>query len=143
MKKLLAKHPNFIQFTKFCIVGASGAAVDFGIYTLLRKVVGMNEIPATAISVPLAILNNFIWNKYWTFKRGKSQQSYQESVKFFVVSMINYFIHLAIFKGLLDYTSIKQLLSNNGDYLAKTIAIGVVMISNYIGNKYWTFRIKS
>jgi len=140
LKSFVARHPDLCQFSKFCLVGAAGAVVDFGVYLLLNRVFGLHYMAATAISVFLAIVNNFIWNKYWTFKKGKSGKGYRESVKFFLVSLVNYFLNLGIFYAIINYTALDKIIGSYEDLLAKVIAIGLVMISNYFGNKLWTFR---
>jgi len=140
MKDFFRKHPDLVQFIKFGIVGISGAAVDFGFYALLTRLFGLYYMAATAISVFLAIINNFVWNKFWVFKKGSTGKGYQESVKFFIVSIVNYFFNLGIFYFIINYTNLENLVGSYEDFLAKAIAVGIVLFSNYFGNKFWTFR---
>ena len=135
------KNPNLFEFLKFAVVGVIGTIVDFGFYTLLSRGFGMYYLYARAISVLLAIGNNFFFNKYWTFKRGKSGRTKLESVKFFIVSILNYFLNLGIMYVIVEYTSAEQLFGVYEDYFAILVAIGIVLFSNYFANKFWTFKL--
>jgi putative flippase GtrA len=131
---------SFAEFGKFAVVGVIGTFVDFAIYSLLTRQFHLFYIYATCISVFLAIVNNFIWNKYWTFKKGRSGQGTKETYKFFVVSIVNYFINIGITYAVVTYSHFEVIFGSYEDYFAKAVAIGIVLFSNYFGNKYWTFK---
>ncbi|MFZ6035950.1 MAG: GtrA family protein [Patescibacteria group bacterium] len=137
---IIQQRPGIFQFAKFAVVGVVGTCVDFGVYALLTRVFGLYYIAATAISVLLAIVNNFLLNKHWTFDKGDSGNARSESGKFFVVSVINYFLNLGIVYFIVEHTAAHQLFGANDDLFAKMVAIGIVLFSNFFGNKYWTFR---
>ncbi|MBI3251365.1 MAG: hypothetical protein HYZ62_00465, partial [Candidatus Andersenbacteria bacterium] len=63
------------QFIKFGVTGAIGAAVDFSAYAFLTRAVGWVTLysvwgyeisAANNVSVFLAIVSNFLFNKFWT-----------------------------------------------------------------------------
>lgn len=137
---LVKKYPFLLEFFKFCVVGVSGTIVDFGTYAILTRLVGLYYLSATAISVFLAILNNFLLNKYWTFKRGKSGKARIEYIKFLIVSVVNYFLNLGIMYFVVEFTQSEEIFGGNEDFFAKVVAIIIVLFSNYLGNKFWTFR---
>ncbi len=141
--RIFVKYPVLFEFIKFGIVGVSGTIVDFGIYTILTRVFGMYYLYATAISVFLAIVNNFILNKYWTFQKGGSGKFRSEYIKFFIVSLVNYFINIGITYGIKEFTSSETVFGSYEDYFAKVVAIIIVLFSNYFANKYWTFKEES
>ncbi|MFA6098560.1 MAG: GtrA family protein [Patescibacteria group bacterium] len=136
----LREHPSVVEFLKFGIVGVAGTLVDFSSYALLTRVFGVYYIYATATSVFLAIVNNFFLNKFWTFKKGDSGKAKSESVKFFIVSLVNYFLNLGIVYIVVEHSGAVKYFGDNVDFFAKAVAIGIVLFSNYFGNKYWTFR---
>ncbi|XOU94755.1 MAG: GtrA family protein [Candidatus Kerfeldbacteria bacterium] len=138
--ELVKKNPNLFEFFKFSVVGILGTIVDFGIYAILTRVFGVYYIIATAISVFLAIINNFFLNKYWTFKKGKSGKTNSEYFKFFIVSVVNYFLNIGITYYIVEYTSSENMFGQGEDFFAKVVAIAIVLFSNYFGNKYWTFK---
>ena len=59
------------QFTKFCIVGGSGTTVDMALLYFLadRRGLGLNITMSKICAAELALINNFVWNELWTFKR--------------------------------------------------------------------------
>jgi putative flippase GtrA len=139
-RQIFLKHPAYLEFLKFSVVGLTGTTVDFGIYAILTRVLGVYYILATAISVFIAIINNFLLNKYWTFKKGQSGRGGSEYVKFFVVSIINYFINIGITYVMVEYSHAELIFGTYNDFFAKVVAIGIVLFSNYFGNKLWTFK---
>jgi dolichol-phosphate mannosyltransferase len=128
------------EFGKFALVGFSGTIVDFGAYTLLTRVAHVYYLLATSVSVLLAICSNFVLNKYWTFRKGKSGNTATEYTKFLVVSVINYFLNIGITYFIVEHTGAGRFFGSSVDYFAKAVAIGIVLFSNYFANKYWTFR---
>jgi len=59
------------RFTKFCLVGGSGVVVDMGILFLLAdpQMLGLNITLSKIFAAEIAMINNFIWNEIWTFRR--------------------------------------------------------------------------
>jgi putative flippase GtrA len=139
-RQIFLKHPVYLEFFKFSVVGLTGTAVDFGIYAILTRLAGFYFLHATAISVFIAIINNFLLNKYWTFKKGQSGRGGSEYVKFFIVSIINYFINIGITFVIVKYSHGEAIFGTYNDFFAKVVAIAIVLFSNYFGNKMWTFK---
>lgn len=137
---LIQKHPSLFEFFKFAVVGVVGTIVDFSFYSILTRGFGLYYIYATAISVFLAILNNFLLNKYWTFKKGGSGRAKIEYLKFLIVSLINYFLNIGITYYIVEYTQAETIFGTGEDFFAKAVAIAIVLFSNYFGNKFWTFK---
>ncbi|MBI5038135.1 MAG: GtrA family protein [Candidatus Kerfeldbacteria bacterium] len=136
----IQRRPGIVQFVKFAIVGVLGTIVDFGVYSILTRFFDFYYISATAISVCAAIINNFYWNKYWTFAKGNSGKTGSESGKFIVVSLLNYALNIGITYAIVEHTSAEQWFGTAEDFFAKVVAIAIVLFSNYFANKYWTFR---
>lgn len=126
------------QFIKFGIVGVSGTLVDLGFYNLLALYFGYNIYLSRTFSFIFAAINNYIWNRVWTF-RSQSKKITQEFIKFFIVSAIGLLLNLAIMKLLQPFSEKLQT-----DFLQKNvpvlIAIVIVFIWNFIINKIWTFK---
>ncbi len=61
---------QFVQFTKFCIVGGSGVVIDMGILYLLADPsrLALNITLSKICAADVAMINNFIWNEIWTFR---------------------------------------------------------------------------
>ncbi|MFA5134785.1 MAG: GtrA family protein [Patescibacteria group bacterium] len=136
----IQRHPSLPEFFKFAVVGGIGTIVDFGIYALFTRVFLVYYIVARVFSVLIAILNNFLLNKYWTFKKGKSGRGAAESIKFFIVSVANIFLNLGIMYAIIEFTPAEKIFGAYEDFFAIAAAIAIVLFSNYFGNKYWTFK---
>lgn len=109
MRKLIG------QFTRFGVVGLIGLVIDLAVFNLLRATVlspdNLHEGPVLAkiISTSLAIIANWIGNRYWTFREHRGRQLWREFVEFLIVSLGGMLIGLAclwISHYLLGLTSI-------------------------------------
>jgi putative flippase GtrA len=89
------------EFIRFGLVGGLGFVVDVGVFNLLRTTImdpgHMHGGPVIAklISTTLAILVNWLGNRYWTFKDRRRTDVFRESVEFFAVSIAGMGIGLA------------------------------------------------
>src|SRR5437867_11083691 len=62
--------PLVKRYAQFCVVGGSGMAVDMAVIWLLAapSVMGWNLTLSKVIAAETALLNNFVWNEFWTFR---------------------------------------------------------------------------
>ena len=61
------------KFLKFCVVGASGMLIDFGITWLLKERIKVNKYVANSTGFILAATSNYILNRIWTFQSNDPQ----------------------------------------------------------------------
>ena len=54
------------RFGRFALVGALGTGLDMGLLLLLTAA-GLPTLPANVISYSAGIVNNYTWNRRWTF----------------------------------------------------------------------------
>ena len=120
-----------LKFLKFCVVGVSGTAIDFGLTWFFKEIVKIPKFIANAIGFVVAATNNYILNRIWTWG-STSEQVGVEYVKFFTVSLIGLGINTLIL-----YIFNEKLKWNF--YLSKVIATGVVMLWNFFANNFFTF----
>lgn len=60
------------RWLKFNTVGAIGIAVQLAALALLRGLLGMSYLVATALAVETAVLHNFVWHELWTWRDRRS-----------------------------------------------------------------------
>ena len=60
------------RWLKFNTVGAIGIAVQLAALALLRGLLGVNYLTATALAVEAAVLHNFLWHELWTWRDRRS-----------------------------------------------------------------------
>ncbi|MCE9645905.1 MAG: GtrA family protein [Chloroflexi bacterium] len=127
------------RITRFLTVGAVGTLLDFSLLTLL-KLAGLPTLAANSLSFTAGLLNNFTWNRLWTFGEGRPSNWRKQFAKFTLISLfglaLNNLIVLSL-EGVLG----NILAQPEWGYLpAKVIATGVVVFWNYFANRTWTFR---
>jgi len=123
---------KYIVFIKYAVVGFLGTALDLGSLYLFVDVLHLHLLFSTALSFTLAVINNFTLNKYWTFQ-NKSSNVRKQFIKFLIVSTIGLLMTemcMAFFVYVLQLW-----------YMAsKLITSGLVLMWNFLANKYWTFK---
>src|SRR3954454_16252258 len=75
---------NWVQLVKFCLVGGSGYAVNLATFALCVEVAGMHHLLAATCAFVVAVLNNFWWNRHWTFEARGGPPGFQ-AARFFAV----------------------------------------------------------
>jgi dolichol-phosphate mannosyltransferase len=126
------------RFFRFGLVGFSGVFVDLGVFYLLRSQdVGLTS--SAAISGELAIINNFLWNDFWTFgdisslQPGKRQRL-KRLLKFNIICLAGLALNVLIVNFLFNFLGINE-------YVAKLIAIAAVTVWNFWLNLKLSWRV--
>ncbi len=153
-----AKAKELERFLKFAVVGIIGAVIDLTTTNLLLKTVFVPTSPAdvtplriaASIGFTLAVISNFIWNRYWTYPDSRSRPLMQQILQFFGVNLVGLgirYIVLGIFtpifgnilRGIL--TSLNEAtLATLASNAAILLALGIVMMWNFVVNRYWTYN---
>lgn len=151
---------EFKRFAKFLVVGATGFIVDFGVFNLLLRALSFPPVLAQAISFTLAAINNFLWNRYWTYPDSRSKPILRQFGMFFMLSFIGLVIRSIIFAllqapaqavvdsmqygpfaGLLDFAvntlhlTLEQIAAN----LALAVAVFIMLFWNFFSNRFITY----
>jgi putative flippase GtrA len=83
------------------------------------------------VSFLVAVTNNYVWNRIWTFRDQRGHVGFQ-GLRFLVVALVAYGANLGILSVLIVLGLDKV--------LAQAIAIVLVTPLNFVGNKLWSFR---
>jgi dolichyl-phosphate beta-glucosyltransferase len=111
-----------------------GTAIDLITVIILVEFFFLHPILAAFFGFVLAVTNNFFLNKIWTFQ-NKSTNYRKLWIKFFLVSTMGLGITL-----LLMFVFYQQM---GIDYrIAKLMTSAIVLVWNFLANKFWTFRAK-
>lgn len=119
------------KFFRFCVVGLSGMAIDYGITFLGKEKIKINKYVANGLGFLFAATSNFFFNKFWTFD-DKSPDELVQYSKYLSFALIGLGINTLIIYLLINKR-------NMNFYWAKLIAIGIVVIWNFIANYNFTF----
>jgi putative flippase GtrA len=125
------KPANWAQLFKFGVVGASGYVVNLAVFALLNQGADLHHIPAAVGAFCIAVSNNFLWNRHWTFQATEGHPAHQ-GVRFFAVSLIALGFNLALLEVLVSAAGLAEVPS-------QAIAVAAAMPLNFVGNKLWTF----
>ncbi len=132
------------QFARFGVVGLGGLVIDVAIFNILRVTVMSPEafhegpVVAKVISTTIAIIANWLGNRYWTFGSRRRPHVVREGIEFAIVSVGGMLIGLGclwVSHYLLGFTSV----------LADNIATNVVGLAlgtafRFTFYRIWVFR---
>lgn len=138
------------RFIKFGIVGASGVVVNLSVLHLGHEYL-FNHLEAAynkpyfslALAIALATLNNFTWNRLWTWAdRVRALEAGEpQPVSLRLLGMeFGQYATASAFGSAIQYV-LTLLLSGSMDYrVANIIAILAASVSNFLANDRWTFK---
>lgn len=134
-------------------MGVLGTLIDVGVLAFLVDATGIDPqidhifYLYVSISFTLAVINNFLLNQWWTFKSSRKGQK-RRFVKFLLVALgglllsnLLMFVLIRAFDLFLGSVGI-VISTVMLVVLAKVVTSGVVLIWNFLVNKYWTFRVR-
>ena len=86
------------KYLQFCLVGGSGLVVDMAMLWTLHSQFGWSVPVAKLVAAEIALLNNFIWNEYWTFKEVVNSRGtrWARLLRFHAVCLVGIGIALGI-----------------------------------------------
>jgi putative flippase GtrA len=132
-----------VRWCKFNFVGGIGIGVQFAALFLLKGVLQVNYLAATAIAVEAAVLHNFVWHERFTWadrakfpvagQPAKSRQS-ARLLRFHLsngaVSIVG---NVALMKVLVGQAHMNYLGAN-------AIAITACSLANFLVSETWVFE---
>jgi putative flippase GtrA len=109
------------------------------------------DVPVTiagVISFTLAVSQNFLWNRYWTYPESRAYPPLPQYLQFFVINATALLIRvpiLAVVPGLVIGAleaagvapNVAEVLGNN---FALALAVGIAMFWNFFVNRFITYR---
>ncbi len=139
----LKKHQGIVQFIKFGIVGVANTGVDWiTFYILTATFLDDSETVAKAIAFLVAMINSYIFNTIWTFKKeyqktvGKKKDNKAVGmvfVKFAAVSLVGWGVNTYVF-------NLVRFNMDQGKLIALVFASGAAILWNFFANKFWTYK---
>ena len=123
---------NWLQLVRFGIVGAVGFVVNLVVYTLLVHPASIDFRVASVIAWLVAVMNNFVLNRFWTFDAREGLARFQ-AVRFLIVSLVAEVCSLLLLTVFVQGAGIDKV-------IAQAMAVIASMPLNFLGNKLWSFR---
>ena len=122
---------NWFQLVKFCLVGGSGFVVNLTVFALVSGAFGLHHLESAAVAYVVAVTNNFLWNRYWTFRARDGHAGFQ-AARFLAVSTAAALLAAAVLEVLVSALGVAEL-------PAQAISILMATPLNFVGNKMWSF----
>lgn len=163
---------ELIRFSKFLVVGTIGAIIDFGTYNILLNPTNVAVSPEGFLHMPLlalglkdpqnlgptfagslsfviAVISNFLWNRYWTYPDSRSKPLIRQFIQFFFVNLTGIVIRIPIltfthrpFARLIEIAvpTLTLQAERLGSNMALALAVGIVLFWNFFINRFWTYN---
>ncbi|GAA3629830.1 GtrA family protein [Microlunatus ginsengisoli] len=126
-------------FWRYVLVGGFNTLLDLGLFTLFAVVVGLAPLVANVISTSITLCVSYLLNRAFVFRTTRSVQG--TVVQFVAVTLVSALvIQSAVIWTVihLGQLLVPQLSHDILAPFAKICAMGVGMISNYLGYR-WLF----
>ena len=133
--------PFVFQFGKFFVVGLSNTFLDLGVLNFLIYLTnithGVYFAVFKAVSFTCAVINSFLWNKYWTFQKQGS------FTLFFLVVLGSAILNVGWASYMVDVVGAPDGISPKlWDNVAALSSVLLVLSWNFLGMKYIVFKKK-
>lgn len=122
---------NWLELLRFGLVGGSGFVVNLAVFALAHGTAAAGYTAAAVLAWVVAVSNNFLLNRHWTFRAGDGHAGFQGS-RFVLVSLAAFAVQLALLRLLVE--------SGAPAVAAQAVAIGLATPVNFLGSKLWSFR---
>ncbi len=139
------------RFLKFAVVGTIGFGVDTLSYNLVRSGLGLPAELSSVISFCVAVISNFLFNRFWTYPDSRSKPLLGQLSQFAVVNVAGLMIRTVIFSlihgpltvlaaglGFVGDLGIEPKVI--GENLSLAIVVVIVMFWNFFVNRFWTYN---
>ena len=127
------KPHNWLQLIRFAMVGASGYVVNLAVFALCVHVLGIDYKLAAVLAFVVSVVNNFWWNRHWTFS-AKQAHPVEQGARFFAVSLVAFGFTYVVLVSLVGGAGLAKV-------IAQAIAIAAGTPLSFVGQKLWSFRV--
>ena len=135
------KKPWLARYIKFAFIGGIGTLINLALLWVAVEIFFVHYLWAATLAFVVADTNNFIWNRWWTFRsKGKIRFQYPQ---FLLVSLDGLMLNLILLKTLVE--DLMPALGIGEDRASlflivdQVIAIFLVSLFNFFANSLWTF----
>jgi dolichol-phosphate mannosyltransferase len=115
---------------RFCVVGASGYAVNLAVYAALLEA-GLHYLAAAPISFLVAAGSNYVWNRTWTFRGTSGAPLLGQGARALVVSGLSLGANQVFLLALVA--------AGAGHLAGQAMAIVLATPFSFAANKLWAF----
>ncbi len=129
----MGKNVEIQRFISYIFFAGIGTLADISILFILTEFMGIYYFLSSIVSYTCGGVLHYFLNKRYTFK-NKSKKILKQMSLFFFISFIGLFLNQLILYLLVEFVGLWYM-------AAKFVSIFIVLIWNFTGHKYITFRI--
>ena len=130
------KYPSILEFFKFCLVGLSGLFVDTAVLVALVGRFSLDPRFAAVFAFLAAVSWNYIFDRSWAFKIGRSIKVPYSYISFIVICLFGFGIRVGVMHLFIEYAGMGK---SPWYILSSIIGIVAATVFNYFGTKYIVF----
>lgn len=131
------RYPLFIEFIKFCLVGFTGLVVDTAVLVFLVDSAGLDPRFAAVFAFAAAVSWNYLFNRLWTFKSGRSSPIPRSYAFFVSMCLGGLGVRIVVMHLLIEYAGMGL---RPWYILASFMGIAAATALNFLGSKYVAFK---
>ena len=121
------------ELPRFIFIGLCTTTIHYFVLRVLYSVYLLNLSIATSIAFIFAVTFSYIANYSFTFR---SQTKHSKSIpKFLTTTLAGFILHLIV----LNFLTHRQAINLEIAFISTTM---LVMLSNFLMNKFWVFSLK-
>ena len=134
-----------VQIVRFGVVGAINTVVDLAVLNLLIFIThtglrGAMFALFKTVAFVCAVVNSYLMNRSWTFKRVATKNPMLEGSQFLFVSVLGAVVNVGSSWYVATYTRpISGIHPNLWPSLAALVGTAFSLAFNFIGYKFWVF----
>lgn len=132
MRHGVRRSQNWVQLVRFLAVGASGYVVNLAVFAGSVHALGIDYRIASPLAFIVSVINNFWWNRHWTFD-AKHEHPMFQGARFFAVSLVAFGFQYVMLLALVSGPGVAKV-------VAQAIAIVAATPLSFLGQKLWSFR---
>ena len=127
--RALVEHRESRHAVKYGIVGVTNVAIDFTLFALLVSV-GVWYPLAKTLSLVVATINGYTFNRRWTFRAGRYRHS--TLARYVLVQATALSINIAVLAVLVEGSGLDP-------RVAQALALPFIATMTFLANRFWTF----
>lgn len=137
--------PFFYQLAKFGLIGVANTVIDLGIYNLFIYLSDVSSGYIIAVfksfSVLAAIINSYIWNKFWSFEKKDVHQLGEEFTHFLMISLGGLLLNVGITAFIVNVIGAPAgVADKTWANIGGLTASALVLTWNFVGFKFFVFK---
>lgn len=121
------------KIMRYLFTGGVGAGVNFIIYFILLRFLGLWYILASIISFLLSLLVGFYLQKHFTFRNFSVDNTKKQMLLYYLFSFLNLIINIILLYFFVEIVKVDQV-------FAKVLTLGILAIWSYFVYQKYIFK---